>query len=155
MMLSDIDAARPLLDADGALSAIVRRRLDKVVADRALAEPASLRARVRRMLVENLGQNTITADGVAAALAMSRRTLTRRLGEDGASFREVLDDVRRELALALLQDVTLSVADVAFFLQYSEPAAFHRSFRRWTGLTPHEYRSRRPTVLPRDPGGVS
>jgi AraC-like DNA-binding protein len=44
--------------------------------------------------------------------------------------------------MALLQDVSLSVADVAFFLQYSEPAAFHRSFRRWTLLTPHEYRSR-------------
>jgi AraC-like DNA-binding protein len=142
MMLSAADAARPLLDADAALSAIVRRRLDKAMSDRTVPESTSLSARVRRMLVENLGQNTIAADGVAASLAMSRRTLTRRLGEEGTSFRAVLDDVRRELALALLQDASLSVADVAFFLQYSEPAAFHRSFRRWTDLTPHEYRSR-------------
>ena len=43
-------------------------------------------------------------------------------------------------ARALLQDRSLSIGDIAFFLQYSEPAAFHRSFRRWTGLTPHAFR---------------
>jgi AraC-like DNA-binding protein len=96
------------------------------------------------LLVEDLGQKTITADGVAHELAMSRRTLTRRLGREGTSFRAVLDDVRGELARALLQDDSLSIADVAFFLQYSEPAAFHRSFRRWTGLTPQAYRRSNP-----------
>lgn len=93
------------------------------------------------MLLENLGQTTITADSVAKALAMSRRTLTRRLSEEGTSFRGILDEVRAELARALLQDRSLSVGDVAFFLQYSEPAAFHRSFRRWTGQTPQSYRT--------------
>jgi AraC-like DNA-binding protein len=93
------------------------------------------------MLVEDLGQTALTADSVAKALAMSRRTLTRRLGEEGISFREILDDVREELARALLQDRSQSIADVAFFLQYSEPTAFHRSFRRWTGQTPQAYRS--------------
>jgi AraC-like DNA-binding protein len=92
------------------------------------------------MLVEDLGQTTLTADAVAKALAMSRRTLTRRLGEEDTSFRAILDDVRAELSRALLQDRSLSIADVAFFLQYSEPAAFHRSFRRWTGQTPQNYR---------------
>jgi AraC-like DNA-binding protein len=47
---------------------------------------------------------------------------------------------RSHFARALLQDRSLSVGDIAFFLQYSEPAAFHRSFRRWTGLTPHAFR---------------
>ena len=93
------------------------------------------------MLLENLGQTTITADSVAKALAMSRRTLTRRLSEEGTSFRGILDEVRAELARALLQDRSLSVGDVAFFLQYSEPAAFHRSFRRWTSQTPQRYRT--------------
>jgi AraC-like DNA-binding protein len=144
MMLSATDAARALLDADAALSTVVRRRLDKVVADRAVsAPPQPLSDRVRRMLVAGLGQDAIGADQAATAFAVSRRTLTRRLGQEGTSFRAVLDDVRRELALALLQDVSRSIADVAFFLQYSEAAAFHRSFRRWTGLTPHEYRMRR------------
>jgi AraC-like DNA-binding protein len=63
------------------------------------------------------------------------------LTEERTSFRAILDDVRAELARALLHDRTLSIADVAFFLQYSEQAAFHRSFRRWTGQTPQNYRA--------------
>jgi len=141
MIVSAIDVARPLPEADAALSAIVRRRLDQVLPGAVLPTSASLSARVRRMLVEDLGQTTLTADSVAKALAMSRRTLTRRLGEESTSFRAILDDVRAELSRALLQDRSLSIADVAFFLQYSEPAAFHRSFRRWTGETPQHYRS--------------
>lgn len=141
MILSAADVARPLPGADAALSAIVRRRLEKALQEPALPPPATLSARVRRMLVEDLGQTALTADSVAKALAMSRRTLTRRLGEEGISFREILDDVREELARALLQDRSQSIADVAFFLQYSEPTAFHRSFRRWTGQTPQAYRS--------------
>jgi AraC-like DNA-binding protein len=48
--------------------------------------------------------------------------------------------VRRDFACALLQDRGSNIGDIAFFLQYSEPAAFHRAFRRWTGRTPREYR---------------
>jgi len=140
MLLRAVDAARSLPDADAALSAIVRRKLDHLLPAPASPSSAPLSARVRRMLVDDLGQTTHTADSVAKALAMSRRTLTRRLGEESTSFRAILDDVRAELARALLQDRSLSIADVAFFLQYSEPAAFHRSFRRWTGQTPQHYR---------------
>ena len=76
----------------------------------------------------------------ARTLAVSRRTLSRHLADEGSSFRHILDDVRREFACALLQDHSLSVGEVAFFLQYSEPAAFNRSFRRWTGRTPRTFR---------------
>jgi AraC-like DNA-binding protein len=140
MILKAIDAARTLPEADAALSAIVRRRLDQVLPDVILPTSAPLGARVRRILVDGLGQMTLTADSVARTLSMSRRSLTRHLAEEGTSFRALLDDVRAELSRALLQDRTLSIADVAFFLQYSEPAAFHRSFRRWTGQTPQNYR---------------
>ena len=140
MLLSAADAARTLPGADAALVAIVRRRLDRPLSNAMPSDAASLSARVRRMLMEDLGQATLTADSVAGALAMSRRTLTRQLAEEGTSFRAIFDGVRAELARALLQDRGLSIADVAFFLQYSEPAAFHRSFRRWTGQTPQSYR---------------
>jgi len=143
MLISAPDAARSLLESDAALSDIVRRRLDKLLpgAVPLVSTAAPLSTHVRRLLVEDLGQTTITADSLAKALAMSRRTLTRRLSEEGTSFRAILDDVRAELARALLQDPNLSIADVAFFLQYSEPPAFHRSFRRWTGQTPQSYRA--------------
>ena len=73
-------------------------------------------------------------------MGLSARTLSRRLGEEGTSFRNIQDEVRRELALALLGDPGKSIAEVAFFLGYAEPAPFHRSFKRWTGTTPQLHR---------------
>ena len=62
--------------------------------------------------------------------AWRRQTVTRHLAEDGTSLHHILDEVRCDFARALLQDRSLNIGDIAFFLQYSEPAAFHRSFRR-------------------------
>jgi AraC-like DNA-binding protein len=146
MILSAADAARPMLGADEALSSVVRRRLEKALAERDLQEAGPLSGRVRRLLVEHLGGPRLTPSTAARALTVSRRTLSRRLTDEGTSFRGILDDVRREFACALLQDRTLSVGDIAFFLQYSEPAAFHRAFRRWTGQAPGDFR-----VAPVDP----
>jgi AraC-like DNA-binding protein len=141
MILSASDAARPMREADAALANIIHRRLDNTLVrrDRAGIGPTSLR--VRRTLVEHLGRFSMTPAAVAAMLAVSRRTLTRRLGEEHTTFRRVLDDVRADFARALLHDRSLSVADIAFFLQFSDPAAFHRAFRRWTGRTPRTFRS--------------
>ena len=140
MILSAAVATRPMQAADEALSSIVRRRLDKALAERGLHGSAPLSGRVRHMMVEHLGEATLTPEAVAKTLAVSRRTLSRHLADEGTSFRNILDDVRREFACTLLRDRSLSVGDVAFFLQYSEPAAFNRSFRRWTGQTPHAFR---------------
>jgi AraC-like DNA-binding protein len=140
MILRAADAARPLHAADEVLAAIVHRRLDKILAERDRPGSGQLSGRVRRMLVEHLGETTPTPETMARALGVSARTLSRRLADEGTSFRNTLDDVRQEFACALLQDHSLSVADVAFFLEYSEPAAFNRSFRRWTGQTPRAFR---------------
>jgi AraC-like DNA-binding protein len=140
MTLNATDAARPMRDADAALAGIIRRRLDNARADRDRSSTGAMSTRVRRIVVEQLGQAALTVDAVATALAVSRRTLTRRLAEEHASFRGILDEVRSDFARALLQDPSVSIGDIAFFLQYSEPAAFHRSFRRWTGRTPQAFR---------------
>ena len=140
MSLSGSDAARPMREPDAALAEIIRRRLENALVDRDRSSAVAMSTRVRRMLVEHLGQSVLTLDAVATALAVSRRTLTRRLAEERVSFRHILDEVRRDFAGTLLQDPSLSIGDIAFFLQYSEPAAFHRSFRRWTGKTPRAFR---------------
>lgn len=140
MILSRTDADRPLRGADAALSAIVRRRLEKALAEREVDGKGPMAVRVRRILMDDLGQTTLTPAAVARALDVSTRTLSRRLAAEGTSFRHILDQARCELAMALLHDGSLSVGDIAFFLQYSEPAAFHRSFRRWTGQTPRAFR---------------
>ena len=139
LLLHARDARRPLLDADEALAAIVRRRLERLLTSQDARPSGSLAARVRRTLVESLGRTSVTPDTMAAALGTTRRTLSRRLAAEGTSFRELHDDVRAEFARAMLVDQGSSVADVAFFLDYSEPAAFHRAFRRWTGQTPGQF----------------
>ena len=78
--------------------------------------------------------------GVIAADGSASADTHRMMRNNVETFRGILDDVRREFACALLQDRSLSVGDIAFFLQYSEPAAFHRAFRRWTGQAPGDFR---------------
>ena len=140
MALSATDAARPMRDADAALAEIIRRRLENARGERERSSSGAMSTRVRHLVVEHLGQSALTLDAVAAGLAVSPRTLTRRLAEERVSFRQIVDEVRGDFARALLRDRSLSIGDIAFFLQYSEPAAFHRSFRRWTGRTPQAFR---------------
>ena len=140
LILSAEDAARPLSGVDEALSSIIHRRLDKIMAELQVHGSGPFSERVRQLMVEHLGEIPLTPSLVARTIAVSTRTLSRRLAEEGTSFRKIVDDVRREFGCALLQDRSLSIADVAFFLRYSEPAAFNRSFRRWTGQTPREFR---------------
>ena len=141
MSLSASAGARPMREADAALSGTIRRRLENALGDLDRSGAGAMSTRVRRLLVERLGQIVLTLDAVATALAVNRRTLTRRLAEEGTSFTRLFDEVRRDFARALLHDRSLSIGDVAFFLQYSEPAVFHRSFRRWTGQTPSAFRA--------------
>ena len=66
--------------------------------------------------------------------------MRRTLSASGTSFQVLLKDVRAQLAKRYLTNPRLSLSEVAFLLGYSEPSAFHRAFRKWTGTTPVEYR---------------
>jgi AraC-like DNA-binding protein len=71
---------------------------------------------------------------------MSDRNLQRALRNDRTSYRKVLDGVRRDLAISHLANPSTSAGQVGFLLGFSEPSAFHRAFRRWTGAAPGAYR---------------
>ena len=71
---------------------------------------------------------------------MSSRTLTRRLAEEGLSYKGLLDEVRRKLAIQYLKDRRISLKQVAYLLGYSEVSAFYHAFRRWTGSSPVQHR---------------
>jgi AraC-like DNA-binding protein len=103
----------------------------------------SLVERVRRALASGLVDGDASIEAVARALAMSSRTLQRRLAGECVTFQRLFDAVRRENAERSLRGSVLSIAEIAFLLGYSEPAAFHRAFRRWHGVTPQEYRAGR------------
>lgn len=80
---------------------------------------------------------------IASLLHVSPRTLGRRLGHEGTTFKELLADLRRQLALRYVGSSDLGLAEIAFLLGFSQSAAFHRAFKRWTSQTPLEYRRMR------------
>jgi len=156
LVLSDADGARTLRAADPPLAAVIRKHLDKALAaldrpDGSAAATAStaipLAARVRRLLIDRMGHEQPSIKAIGHEIGMSARTLSRRLAAEDTSFREIQDEVRHHMALALLSDPNVSIAEVAFFLGYAEPAPFHRSFKRWTGKTPQEHRRTASAVL--------
>ena len=130
---------RPVVAADPALWRVIERHAEALLAAR--PDPAESAAeRVRRLLAQTLADGQASLATVAARLRMSERSLQRRLASEGVSFDALLDEVRLDLARRYLGDSRLAIAEVAYLLGYSEPSAFHRAFRRWTGTTPREAR---------------
>ena len=109
---------------------------EAVPAPKRAAEPGPFRQQVERHLEALLGEGPVGIDKVARALGYSRQTLYRRLKAEGATFEEVLDGLRKRLALRLLREERLPVKEVAWRLGFSDPAAFSRAFKRWTGASP-------------------
>lgn len=97
-------------------------------------------AEVRQAVRARLEEGTPVVDEVAKAIATSPRTLQRRLRTEGTTFTRLVDRERRRAAEAYLGDPRFAVADVAYLVGYRDPSAFVRAFRRWTGITPRQYR---------------
>lgn len=97
--------------------------------------------RVARLIAAQLTGSVPSMDAIASSLAMSGRQLQRAVREEGTTYQALLDQVRRERALAQLRLPGTTAAEVALLLGFSEASAFTRAFRRWTGLTPGAYAS--------------
>jgi AraC-like DNA-binding protein len=97
--------------------------------------------RVRGTLAEALMAGEATEIEVARRLAMTPRTLRRRLSAAQSSFRALREEVLRARALKLLREDRLSIGEVSYLLGYAEPSNFDRAFRRWTGIAPSEWRA--------------
>lgn len=100
------------------------------------AVPGPFQREVEAHLEPRLAAGPLGIDAVARELGYSRQTLYRRLKAEGVTFEEVLDGLRRRVALRLLCDDGLSVKEAAWRLGFSDPAAFSRAFKRWTGAAP-------------------
>lgn len=100
----------------------------------------STAARIRRLIGEDFTRPLPSFDQLTQLLGMSARTLRRRLEKEGTSYQRIKDTARRDLAISLLRDGRLPAVAVAERLGFSDPSAFHRSFRRWTGRSPGQFR---------------
>jgi AraC-like DNA-binding protein len=109
----------------------------------ALPEPSGEIAQLRREIARVLVKGEGRIDHLARATGASVRTLQRRLKAAGVTYADLQNDVRRTLALNLLENDTLALTEIAFSLGYSEVSAFNHAFRRWTGQSPGQYRRAR------------
>jgi AraC-like DNA-binding protein len=105
-----------------------------------LQATATTRGRVESLLMPILHTGEIGVDAIAAQLGVSRQTLYRDLKAEATTFEQVLDDLRHRLALEYLRGRKASVTDTAYLVGFSDPAAFSRAFKRWTGMTPRDAR---------------
>jgi len=108
---------------------------------RALETADSVRGRVEAELLPRLHTGAVGMDWVAGRMGLSRPTLARRLKAEGTTFETVLDDLRHRLALDYLGGRKVSVNETAYLTGFSDPAAFSRAFKRWTGVSPSTLRA--------------
>ena len=128
----------PLPDSDPALLKIHRMQADQRLHEMdALSLPEKIMA-----ILEAGGHFEWTRDHMARRLSMSRRTLQRKLAQDGTTFQMLYDNYRHRAALTLLRDEEVSCAEVGILLGFSEPSTFYRAFKRWEKMTPGDYRKK-------------
>ncbi len=102
----------------------------------------SFTGRIRRMLQGDNSIENLSLDDVAERLYTSPQTLRRRLKDEGNSWQDIKDSVRRDMAMYQLKGQETPVAEIAERLGFSEPSAFNRAFKKWTGLAPGAYRDK-------------
>lgn len=98
-----------------------------------------IRERLRAVLIEQLPGGEPSQDKAAAALHLSSRSLQRRLTDEGTTYKDVLDELRRELALSYLREARHSISEITYLLGYSDTSSFSHAFRRWTGVAPSRW----------------
>jgi AraC-like DNA-binding protein len=95
---------------------------------------------IQSLMIDQLPSGKITDQMIAKELHLSERTLQRKLRDKGTSFRQVLESVRKMVAMQYIRDKGTSMTEIAFLLGFSEQSAFSRAFKKWTGKSPVQYR---------------
>ncbi len=130
----------PLIHADSHLNDLLLKYCEAALADRR-GDMSQLRTRVENAISSVLPHGRVRVEDVARSLGMSKRTLARRLSDEGLNFTEILQQLRRDLAVRYLDDRRLHVSKIAWLLGFHEVSAFTHAFKRWTGKTPSQLRT--------------
>jgi len=132
--------AWPIATANPDVCSAFGQRLEAEL--RELDRVETIAQRVRRLLLERMGRDGIGIADIGGELHMSPATLRRRLVDEGTTYRSIVDELRRELALRYVAEPRVAIGEVAFLLGFSTQSAFGTAFRRWTGSSPLEHRLR-------------
>lgn len=138
ILLRSSDADLPLISANADLLEHVEPALEHEL--KARFGDAVTSARVKATLSDLLPAGHATIEAVCDALVMTRRSLQRRLKQEGNSFQELLNETREEMSMNFLRTGEMSVEEISFLLAYRDPNSFYRAFHGWTGMTPAEAR---------------
>ena len=137
----NVDASElPIIHADPYLNDLLLKYCEAALADRR-GDMSQLRTRVENSISPLLPHGRVLVDDVARGLGMSKRTLARKLSDEGLNFTEILQQLRRDLAVRYLDDRKLHVSKIAWLLGFHEVSAFTHACKRWTGKTPREMRT--------------
>ncbi len=112
-----------------------RRLVEKLGAGTRIVE------QVRKQLIGVMDGGDTTMEATAKKLAMSPRSLQRRLADEGTGYNDLLAEIRAEFAKRYLARGTVSASEVAYLIGFTEPPAFFKAFKRWTGMTPREFQA--------------
>jgi AraC-like DNA-binding protein len=131
----------PTVNPDPYLNNLLLKYCDEALSNRR-ADASAWRLNVENAVAPLLPHGRARVAEISRRLGVSRRTLARRLASEGMTFAEVLDGLRSDLARRYLQESDLPMSKVAWLLGYRETSAFNHAFKRWTGETPRQVRSR-------------
>ena len=130
----------PLIHADTYLNDLLLKYCEAALADRR-GDMSQLRTRVENAISSFLPHGRVLVEDVARSLGISKRTLARKLADEGLNFTEILQQLRRDLAVRYLDDRKLHISKIAWLLGFNEVSAFTHTFKRWTGKTPSAMRT--------------
>ena len=130
----------PLIQNERTVNAFIRAAPANIVLK--YKNNSSFSATIRKTLRSLPSDEWPDFDTFSTNLNMTRSTLRRRLDEEGQPFQAIKDQLRRDIAIEYLGQYSKSVMDIAIELGFAEPSAFHRAFKKWTGMTPGEYRQK-------------
>ena len=143
---SNAAVGAPLLTADPKLFKALEPFCDVAAKERRTASD-TLRAAVEKEVEKLLPHGKAQGQRVARALGMSARTLSRRLDVEETTYGDVVDELRRSLALQYLKDPGMSLSQIAWLLGYEGSTSFNHAFKRWTGHSPSVVRKREAASL--------
>ena len=127
--------ALPLVTGDQYLLETLQPFCDGAARERCTAS-GSLRALIENEVQSLLSQGKTQKQNIAKSLGVSARTLSRRLAEEGITYEEVVDQLRRSLALQYIKDPSIPLGEMTWLLGYEGSTSFNHAFRRWTGHSP-------------------